>query len=130
MAAPQDSGGSPAGPAQLITSLIPFAAIIGIFYFLIIRPQNKKQKDTQRMLNALKKGDKVVTIGGVHGAIQSVKEHTVILKVDENVKLEFSRSAISTVESQAKEEKNEKEEKKAESGPDSPEAGSSGNAKN
>ncbi|MDR3192862.1 MAG: preprotein translocase subunit YajC [Treponema sp.] len=131
MAAPQGTGGAPPGPAQFVTSLIPFAAIIAIFYFLIIRPQNKKQKETQRMLGALKKGDKVVTIGGIHGTIQSTKDHTVILRVDDNVKLEFSRSAISSVESQAKEDKSEKDEKKNESGSDSPaDTGSSGNAKN
>jgi preprotein translocase subunit YajC len=131
MAAPQGAGGSSPGPAQFVTSLLPFAAIIAIFYFLIIRPQNKKQKETQRMLGALKKGDKVVTIGGIHGTIQSAKEHTVILKVDDNVKLEFNRGAISSVESQAKEDKAEKDEKKIESGSDSPaDNGSSGNAKN
>jgi preprotein translocase subunit YajC len=127
MAAPQGGaeGAAQGGPASFITSLIPFVAIIGIFYFLIIRPQNKKQKDTQKMLSALKKGDKIVTIGGVHGVIQSVKEgsSTVIVKVDENTKLEFSRSAISGVEAVAKEEKaakiEEKEEKKADS-PESP----------
>ncbi|MCL2319856.1 MAG: preprotein translocase subunit YajC [Treponema sp.] len=87
---------------------LPLVAIIAIFYFLILRPQNKKQKDTQKMLAALKKGDRVVTIGGIHGVIQSVKESTVIVKVDDNVKLELSRSAISSVSSQAKEEKEEK----------------------
>jgi preprotein translocase subunit YajC len=127
MAAPQGSGGQASGSA-LITSLLPFAAIIAIFYFLIIRPQNKKQKETQRMLNSLKKGDRVVTIGGIHGTIQSVKDHSVILRVDDNVKLEFNRSAISTVESQAKEDKSEKDDK-AESGTGAAETGSSGNAK-
>jgi preprotein translocase subunit YajC len=112
MAAPQ--GGSEAGPASFVTTLIPFALIIGIFYFLIIRPQNKKQKETQRMLSALKKGDKVVTIGGIHGVIQSVKEGSVIVKVDENTKMEFSRSAISSVVSEGKGEKIE--EKKVEAG--------------
>ena len=95
----------------MLMSLLPFAAIIGIFYFLIIRPQNKKQKETQKMLSALKKGDKVVTIGGLHGTIQSVKETTVIIKVDDNVKMEFSRSAISGVQVAAKEEKEDKLEK-------------------
>jgi preprotein translocase subunit YajC len=94
--------------------LILFAVIIAIFYFFIIRPQNKKQKETQRMLAALKKGDKIVTIGGIHGVIQNVKESSVVVKVDEGTKLEFSRSAISSVEAVAKEEKTEeKEEKKA-----------------
>jgi preprotein translocase subunit YajC len=104
----QGADGTAANP---IVSFLPFVAIIAIFYFLIIRPQNKKQKETQRMLSALKKGDKVVTIGGIHGVIQSVKEQSVVLKVDDTVRLEFSRSAISTVESAAKEEKAEKTEK-------------------
>jgi preprotein translocase subunit YajC len=97
-----------------LMSFLPFVLIIGIFYFLIIRPQNKKQKETQKMLAALKKGDKVVTIGGVHGTIQSVKEGSVIVKVDENCKMEFSRSAISSVEAAAKEDKAEKIEDKTE----------------
>jgi preprotein translocase subunit YajC len=109
MAAPQ--GAEAPGAGSFVTSLIPFIAIIGIFYFLIIRPQNKKQKDTQKMLSALKKGDKVVTIGGIHGTIQTVKDHSVGVRVDEKVKMEFSRSAISSVESVAKEEKAEKPEK-------------------
>jgi preprotein translocase subunit YajC len=102
LGAPQGTGEG-GGPASMITGLIPFVAIIGIFYFLIIRPQNKKQKETQKMLSALKKGDRIVTIGGIHGMIQSVKESTVIVRIDENVKVEFSRSAISSVESQARE---------------------------
>jgi len=114
MAAP--AGGEGAAGSTLF-SFLPLVAIIAIFYFLILRPQNKKQKETQKMLSALKKGDRVVTIGGIHGVIQSVKESTVIVKVDENTKLEFNRSAIATVSSQAKEEKEDgegdkKEEKK------------------
>jgi preprotein translocase subunit YajC len=106
MAAPAGSEAPTGGSA--IVSFLPLVAIIAIFYFLIIRPQNKKQKETQKMLSALKKGDKIVTIGGVHGTIQNVKESSVIVRVDDNVKLEFSRSAISSVESQAKEDKDEK----------------------
>jgi len=104
MGAPQ-TGGEAAGPASFLTSIIPFAAIILIFYFLIIRPQNKKRKETEKMLSTLKKGDKVVTIGGIHGTVQSVKESTVIVKVDENVKVEFLRSAVSNVVTPSKEEK-------------------------
>jgi preprotein translocase subunit YajC len=109
MAAP-DGGSAPQGGSAFL-QFLPFIAIIAIFYFLIIRPQNKKQKDTQRMLDALKKGDRVVTIGGIHGIIQTVRDHSVILKVDDNVKLEFNRSAISSVESAAKEEKSDKSDK-------------------
>jgi preprotein translocase subunit YajC len=111
------SGGEGGGASSLM-SFIPLVAVIAIFYFLLIRPQSKKQKETQKMLDALKKGDKVVTIGGVHGTIQSVKDKTVIVRVDESVKMEFSRSAISSVE---KVEKAEKEEKK-ESGDDASES--------
>jgi preprotein translocase subunit YajC len=106
----QQAGAEAGGPASLFTSIIPFAAIIGIFYFLIIRPQNKKRKETEKMLSALKKGDKVVTIGGIHGIVQNVKESTVIIKVDENVKMEFLRSAVSNIQASAKEEKIEEKE--------------------
>ena len=105
MGAPQGQEGN---PGSTLFSFLPLVAIIAIFYFLILRPQNKKQKDTQKMLSALKKGDRVVTIGGIHGVIQSVKESTVIVKVDDTVKLELSRSAISSVSSQAREDKEEK----------------------
>jgi len=84
--------------ASLISTLVPFLLIIVIFYFFLIRPQNKKQKETEKMLNALKKGDKVITVGGIHGVVSSVKENTVIVKVDDDTKIEFNRTAISSVE--------------------------------
>lgn len=77
--------------------LIPLLLLVLIMYFFMIRPQNKKQKETQKMLDALKKGDKVVTIGGIHGTISSVKEHTVVIKVDDSAKIEFNRSAVASV---------------------------------
>lgn len=101
-------GGEGGGATGGIMSFLPFVAIIAIFYFLIIRPQNKKQKETQKMLSELKKGDRVVTIGGIHGTIQTVREKTVIVKVDENTKLEFSRNSISSV-STPRDEKDSKE---------------------
>jgi len=107
---------SPSSGGSGWMSFLPLVAIIAIFYFLILRPQNRKQKETQKMLSALKKGDRVVTIGGIHAVIQSVKESTVIVKVDDNVKLELNRSAISSVSSQAREEKEDRkaDEKKLE----------------
>jgi preprotein translocase subunit YajC len=117
LAGAQDAANAPQGPAAFF-QFLPFIAIIAIFYFLMIRPQNKKQKETQRMLGALKKGDRVITIGGIHGVIQSVKEQSVVLKVDDNVRLEFNRSAISSVESAAKEEKPGKLEDKRDEKPE------------
>ncbi|MDR2471900.1 MAG: preprotein translocase subunit YajC [Treponema sp.] len=96
-------GASPqGGSSNMVMTMLPLVAIFAVMYFLMIRPQQKKQKETQRMLSELKKGDRIVTIGGIHGVIQSVRESSVILKVDENCKIEFSRSAVATVESQAK----------------------------
>ena len=89
---------SASSSSSLVGSLLPFLLVIVIFYLFLIRPQNKKQKETQKMLDALKKGDKVITIGGIHGTVSSVKENTVIVKVDDDCKLEFNRTAISTVE--------------------------------
>jgi len=100
-------GGEGASGSSLF-SFLPLVAIVAIFYFLILRPQNKKQKETQKMLAALKKGDRVVTIGGIHGVIQTLKESTVIVRIDDNTKVEFNRSAISSVSVQAREEKEDK----------------------
>jgi preprotein translocase subunit YajC len=95
---PQTSGTqSGGGGTQLVTMLVTFGLIIVVFYFLVIRPQNKKKKDAQKMLENIKKGDRVVTIGGMHGYVESAKEDAVVLKVDDNVKIKFSKSAIATV---------------------------------
>jgi preprotein translocase subunit YajC len=112
MGTPQADGAAAGG--GLIGSFLPIIAIIMIFYLLIIRPQNKKRKETEKMHSGLKKGDKIVTIGGLYGTIQSVKETTVIIKADDNVKLEFLRSAISSIITPAKEDKNEEKEKSEE----------------
>ena len=98
------------GAGAGIMSFMPLIAIIAIFYFLILRPQSKKQKETQRMLSALRKGDRVITVGGIHGIIQSIKENTVIVKVDENTKLEFNRAAISGV-TQSRDDRDDKDDK-------------------
>jgi preprotein translocase subunit YajC len=76
------SGESGGGSGQLVTTIITFGLVILIFYFLIIRPQSKKQKETKRMLADIKKGDKVVTIGGIRGTVQTVRDETVVVKVE------------------------------------------------
>ncbi len=85
------------GGTQLVTMLVTFGLIIVVFYFLVIRPQNRKQKDAKKMLANIRRGDRVVTIGGEHGFVDSVKDDVVIIKVDENVKIKFSKSAVSQV---------------------------------
>ena len=69
-------------------------AFIAIMYFLMIRPQQKREKERKNMLNALAKGDKVVTSGGICGTITEISENHVVVKVDDDVKLQFVRSAI------------------------------------
>ena len=83
-----------AGSGSMMASLMPIFLIFVVFYLFIIRPQNKKQKETERMISSLKKGDKVMTIGGIYGVVSSAKDKTVIVKVDDNCKIEFSKSAI------------------------------------
>ena len=94
-------------------TLIMFAAVILIFYFLIIRPQRKRDKEAKDMLAAIKKGDKIVTIGGIRGTVAIVKESTVIIKVDDNTRIEFSKSAISAVLNKKEEAAAEKPSKKS-----------------
>jgi preprotein translocase subunit YajC len=86
-----------AGPQSFLPTIIMFGLVFLIFYFLIIRPQNKKQKETKAMLSSLAKGDKVQSIGGIQGTIQSIKEDAVVVKIDTNTKMTFSRSAIASV---------------------------------
>lgn len=79
--------------------LVPMVCIGIIFYFLIIRPQNKRQKDHAALVNNLKTGDTVITSSGIHGVISNVKEgSSLILKIADNVKIEIDKSAIATVE--------------------------------
>ena len=108
---PSTGGGQPAGGSSWVTMLVTFGLIIVIFYFLIIRPQRKKQKDSQSMLSNLRKGDRVSTIGGMRGTVQAVKENTVVLKVDDNTKIEFNKNAISAVLERREEEVEESKEK-------------------
>lgn len=78
----------------MVSQLVLIGALFAVFYFLLIRPQQKKQKEAQKMLEALKRGDKIETIGGIRGEIVEVKKDSLILKVDDNTKMEFLRTAI------------------------------------
>lgn len=85
--------------------------MIIMFYFLIIRPQRKQRKDQEERISAMKKGDKVVTIGGMHGIIHHISKETVTLKISEGVFVPFNKPSIATVESSKKASANESDKK-------------------
>ena len=78
-------------------AVLPVLIMVVIFYFMLYRPQKKQQKKRQVLLDNLKKGQKVLTIGGIHGEIVTLTEETVILQVAEKVEMKFARSAIAQV---------------------------------
>lgn len=90
--APQQNGGG-----SMVSTIIMFGAIFAIFYFMIIRPQQKRAKERTQMLNEIKAGDEVMTSGGLYGKISRLDEKTFILEVDDKVKLKFDRTAIANV---------------------------------
>ena len=93
-----EAAASAANPAPSpIAQFAPLIFIGVIFYFLLIRPQQKQRKEQQKLIEALKTGDKVVTSAGIHGLIANVKEKTVLLKVADNVKIEIDKAAVATV---------------------------------
>jgi len=91
-AAPSATGQPPQNP--LTQMVVPFVCIGIIFYFLIIRPQSKKAKEQQALIESLKAGDKVITTGGIHGILISVKDTTVTVKIADNVKIEVDKAAV------------------------------------
>lgn len=91
------AAGTPAGGGSLGSLALTVVAMIAIFYFFLIRPQKKQEAEAKKMLEALKKGDKIVTIGGIHGSVFAVKESTVVVKVDDSTKIEFTKNAIAKV---------------------------------
>ena len=90
------------GVGSLVSTLIMFGAIFAIFYFMIIRPQQKRAKEREALLSAIKKGDKVITSGGLHGVIAGLEDKTVLLDLGNNIKVKVERSAITTVVSEGK----------------------------
>lgn len=80
-----------------LASLLPLILFFAIFYFLLIRPQQKRQKAVQQMQANLQKGDKVITIGGLHGIIDSLDENTVVIRAGDGSRLTYDRAAIREV---------------------------------
>ncbi len=88
------------GGGEIYSTLIMFALIIGIFYFMIIRPQQKKQKEREALLTQVKKGDKIITSGGVHAKVIAVEEKTMLIEIADNVKIKIEKNSISVVNKQ------------------------------
>lgn len=106
-----------AGPTSMLPTLLMIAVMIGVMYFLLIRPENKKKKAAEEMRSSLKVGDEITTIGGIVGTVCAVKDKTVVLETGaDRVRVEFTKWAISSKGTQSTEEpvveKTEKKDKK------------------
>ncbi len=93
------AGGAVEGPSLIMQFLVPLGLVFAIFYFLVIRPANKKQKALQEMLKGLKNGDKVITTGGIYGTVAGITDSIVQLRVASTVKIDVSRNAIAGLQS-------------------------------
>ena len=90
-------GGGEGEQGNPILGFLPIILMFVVLYLLMIRPQMKKQKNQQRLIDELEKGDQVVTSGGIHGTIQNIKDDVLVLKIADNVKIELSRAAVQRV---------------------------------
>ncbi|HQY20843.1 MAG TPA: preprotein translocase subunit YajC [Ignavibacteria bacterium] len=88
---------APGGIESILSSIVPFLLIIFIFYFLILRPQQKRQKERAKLLESIKKGDKIITAGGMHGLVEGLDDKTLLVKITDNVKVKMERSAVTTI---------------------------------
>lgn len=84
------------------STILVFGSIFVIFYFMIIRPQQKRQKERQKMLDALEKGDKIITSGGIYGVVVGIEEKIVLVQISDNVKVKVDRSSVGSVLKEAK----------------------------
>ena len=94
VAAKQAAATATAGVGEMLGMILPLVLMFVVFYFLLIRPQRKQQKELEKFRNALKKGDKVVTIGGIYGEVAEIKDRTVIIKVDGETKLRVDKNSL------------------------------------
>ena len=85
------------GSGGIFGALVPILLVFLIFYFMILRPQQKKQKERDKLLSSVQKGDKVITAGGMHGTVIGLEEKTVLVQIADEVKVKFERSAISSI---------------------------------
>jgi preprotein translocase subunit YajC len=100
--------GGDQGGSSLMSTLLMFVLIIAIFYFLMLRPQQKRQKERQKLLDSVKKGDRVITSGGMYGTIAGIDDKTLLIEVADKVKVKFERSAVATILREAEPDPQEK----------------------
>jgi preprotein translocase subunit YajC len=92
-------GSQPSG-FDTFMSFVPIIAIFVIFYFLLIRPQHKKQREHQKMLDALKEGDNILTTGGIYGTIVKIKDNVLTVQISENIKVKVDRGYVASLKQQ------------------------------
>jgi preprotein translocase subunit YajC len=97
----QAQGGQAQSPVQSFGFFLPLILVFGIFYFLIIRPQQKQAKQRQAMIAAVKKGDQVVTTGGIYGRVVGVTDTVLTIEIADNCKVKIERSAIQSVKAES-----------------------------
>ena len=89
-------------PAPFVVQMLPLVFFAFIFYFLLIKPQQKKQKEHQEMIDGIKKNDQIVTNGGIHGTVVNIKDKTFVMRVDDNTKLEIDKASITYIKKEKK----------------------------
>lgn len=104
MGAPQQNSGQAGGIEGFVMSLLPLILIFVVFYLLLIRPQQKKAKEHRQMLDNIKKGDKVITTGGIYGVIDAVGVETFTIKIGENIKIKVGKNHIISLRSASDED--------------------------
>lgn len=94
------AGGAGGGAGGGLMGFLPLIAIIFVFYFIIIRPQQKKAKEHQQMLNTLREGDKIITNSGIYGTVVKVDENSIIVEIADRVRIKMAKGYIATITSQ------------------------------
>lgn len=105
-------GGAGAGPSQMV-SLVPIILMFVILYFLLIRPQQKRAREHQELLQNLKRNDEVVTSGGIYGKIQSLTDKVVVIEIAPNVRIRLVRDQVASIVNSGRQDEREKEKEKA-----------------
>jgi preprotein translocase subunit YajC len=80
-----------------LSTIVPFLLIIVVFYFLILRPQQKRAKERTKLLEGVQKGDKIITAGGLHGTVEGLEDKVVLIKIADNVKVKIEKTGIATI---------------------------------